>query len=416
MSYEVIDAGNGKIVKAWKQGVPFDENTIEQLCKTAQLPFIFRHISAMPDAHLGAGSTIGTVMPTLGAVCPAAVGVDIGCGMFAQHLKTTKQELVDRGLAEVRAAIEKAVPHGRTNHGGKGDRGAWHDVPGHIQRLWTAHFERDYKELCMFHPGAEAMNSVAHLGTLGTGNHFIELAEDENDRIWLVLHSGSRGLGNKIGSYFTRVAQEICDQYFITLPHRDLAYLVAKTPEFEWYKRAVTLAQKFAWYNRITMANAVIATLATQPVDEPVHCHHNYISWERHFGKEVMVTRKGAVRADKGMFGIIPGSMGARTYIVEGLGERESFCSCSHGAGRKMSRTEAEKTFTLADLATSTAGVECDKSEGVLDEAPGAYKDIEAVMAAQTDLVRPVARMKQFLCVKGVGDKRTKRGAKNVQV
>ena len=416
MSYEVIDAGNGKIVKAWKQGVPFDENTIEQLCKTAQLPFIFRHIAAMPDAHLGAGSTIGTVMPTVGAVCPAAVGVDIGCGMFAQHLKITKQELVDRGLAEVRAVIEKAVPHGRTNDGGPGDRGAWHDVPGHIQCLWTAQFAQGYKDLTMCHPGAEAKNTVNHLGTLGTGNHFIELAEDEDERIWLVLHSGSRGMGNKIGSYFTRLAQELCDQFFIELPHRDLAYLPENTIEFKHYRIAVQLAQKFAWYNRITMANAVIATLATLPVDEPVHCHHNYISWERHFGKEVMVTRKGAVRADKGMFGIIPGSMGARTYIVEGLGERESFCSCSHGAGRKMSRTEAEKTFTLDDLVTSTAGVECDKSEGVLDEAPGAYKDIEAVMAAQTDLVRPVARMKQFLCVKGIGDKRRRRGAKNAEV
>lgn len=409
MPYDVIDAGNGKIVKAWKRGVPFDANTVEQLCKTAQLPFIFKHIAAMPDAHLGAGSTIGTVMPTLGAVCPAAVGVDIGCGMFAQHLKITKQELMDRGLAEVRAAIEKAVPHGRTNEGGPGDRGAWHDVPGHIKRLWTAQFERPYNELCVFHPGAEAKNTVNHLGTLGTGNHFIELAEDEDERVWLVLHSGSRGMGNKIGSYFTRLAQELCEVFFIELPHRDLAFLPEKTMEFRYYKDAVQLAQKFAWHNRITMANAVIATLATQPVGEPVHCHHNYISWERHFGKEVMVTRKGAVRADKGMFGIIPGSMGARTYIVEGLGERESFCSCSHGAGRKMSRTEAEKTFTLADLAASTAGVECDKSEGVLDEAPGAYKDIEAVMAAQTDLVRPVARMKQFLCVKGIGDKRKKR-------
>jgi tRNA-splicing ligase RtcB (3'-phosphate/5'-hydroxy nucleic acid ligase) len=411
VSYEVIDAGNGKIVKAWKDGVPFDENTIAQLCKTAQLPFIFKHIAAMPDAHLGSGSTIGTVMPTIGAVCPAAVGVDIGCGMFAQHLKITKSELIDRGLANVREAIEAAVPHGRTNDGGKGDRGAWGKIPAHIQKIWDLHFERGYRDLTMCHPGAQAMNSVAHLGTLGTGNHFIELAEDEDDRVWLVLHSGSRGMGNKIGSYFTGLAQAICDSFFITLPHRDLAYLPATTVEFKHYQTAVQLAQKFAWHNRIIMANAVIATLATQPIDEPVHCHHNYISWERHFGKEVMVTRKGAVRADKGMFGIIPGSMGARTYIVEGLGERESFCSCSHGAGRKMSRTEAEKTFTLADLERSTRGVECDKSEGVIDEAPGAYKDIEAVMAAQRDLVKPVVRMKQFVCVKGVGDKR-RRGAK----
>jgi len=315
-------------------------------------------------------------------------------------------------LADVRAAIEKAVPHGRTNDGGWGDRGAWGVVPPHIQTKWNNHFASHYEFLCGMNPGMRAMNTVEHLGTLGTGNHFIELAEDEDEHVWLVLHSGSRGMGNKIGSYFTRVAQELCDKFFVELPHRDLAYLPENTVEFGVYKEAVTLAQKFAWWNRLAMANAVITTLATQPVDDPVHCHHNYISWERHFGKDMMVTRKGAVRADKGMFGIIPGSMGARTYIVEGLGERESFCSCSHGAGRKMSRTEAEKTFTLADVAAQTVGVECDKSEGVLDEAPGAYKDIEAVMAAQTDLVRPVARLKQFLCVKGVGDKRQKRGAK----
>jgi tRNA-splicing ligase RtcB len=406
--FDIIDAGNGKIIKAWKRGVPFDDNTIEQLKKTAQLPFIYKHIAAMPDAHLGSGSTIGTVMPTLGAVCPAAVGVDIGCGMFAQHLKITKQELLDRGLAEVRAAIERVVPHGRTNDGGVGDRGAWHNVPDNIQTIWDTQFARAYDEICHWNP-IRHTRAANHLGTLGTGNHFIELSEDSDERIWLVLHSGSRGMGNKIGTYFTAIAQELCEMMFITLPHRDLAYLPEKTPEFHQYKQAVQLAQRYAWANRIAMANAVIGVLATMPVDEPVHCHHNYISWERHFGQNVMVTRKGAVRADVGMFGIIPGSMGARTYIVEGLGNRESFCSCSHGAGRKMSRTQAERDFTVADLVAATQGVECDKSAGVLDEAPGSYKDIEAVMAAQTDLVKPVVRMKQFVCIKGIGDKRERK-------
>lgn len=404
--HEVIDAGNGKIIKAWKQGVPFDDNTIEQLKKTAQLPFIFKHIAAMPDAHLGSGSTIGTVMPTLGAVCPAAVGVDIGCGMLAQQLHISRQELEDRGLAEIRHTIESKVPHGRTDNGGKGDRGAWHNIPSGIQGYWDSDFSRAYDEICMFDPDVRHPKTAGHLGTLGTGNHFIELAMDEQEKVWIVLHSGSRGLGNKIGTYFTKLAQELCDSFYVELPHRDLAFLPEKSSEFHRYRRAVQFAQKFAWQNRLIMRDAVISALATLPVGEPVHCHHNYISWEKHFGQNVMVTRKGAVRAENGMKGIIPGSMGARTYIVIGLGNRESFCSCSHGAGRKMSRTQAEKVFTTADLVAATEGVECDKSEGVLDEAPGAYKDIEAVMAAQTDLVTPVARLKQFLCVKGIGDKR----------
>jgi tRNA-splicing ligase RtcB (3'-phosphate/5'-hydroxy nucleic acid ligase) len=244
------------------------------------------------------------------------------------------------------------------------------------------------------------------LGTLGTGNHFIELAQNEDGKVFLILHSGSRGLGNKIGTYFTRIAQNLCDKFFVTLPHRDLAYIPEYTFEFERYRKAVQFAQRFAWENRLAMRDAVCATLAALPVGEPVHCHHNYISWERHFGKNVMITRKGAVRADAGSLGIIPGSMGARTYIVEGLGNQESFHSCSHGAGRKMSRTQAEKVFTAADLAAATEGVECDKSEGVLDEAPGAYKSIEDVMAAQTDLVKPLFALKQFVCVKGIGDKR----------
>lgn len=407
--YDVIDAGNGKIIKAWKRGVPFDDNTIEQLKKTAQLPFIFKHIAAMPDAHLGSGSTIGTVMPTIGAVCPAAVGVDIGCGMLAQKLNVTRYSLEREGLAAIRADIERVVPHGRTNDGGDGDRGAWHTPPEHVQKMWDNHFATAYEGICGHHPNVRHWKTAEHLGTLGTGNHFIELAEDSSGQVWLVLHSGSRGLGNKIGSYFTKVAQKMCEKMFITLPHPDLAYLSEGTWEFDSYKNAVQFAQKFAWYNRLIMRDAVVKVLGADAIGDPVHCHHNYISWERHFGKDVMITRKGAVCAAEGQMGIIPGSMGARTYIVKGLANPESFNSCSHGAGRKMSRTQAEKEFTVADVISSTMGVECDKSEGVLDEVPGAYKDIEAVMAAQTDLVVPVNSVKQFLCVKGVGDKRKKR-------
>jgi tRNA-splicing ligase RtcB len=249
------------------------------------------------------------------------------------------------------------------------------------------------------------MNTVTQLGTLGTGNHFIELSTDEEGLIWIVLHSGSRGLGNKIGTYFTNVAKELCESWFITLPDPDLAYLPVNTKEFHDYREAVTLAQKFAWENRQIMLTAVNRVLRTAGLKyeprELVHCHHNYISWERHYGENIMVTRKGAVRVQAGELGIIPGSMGARTYIVEGLGNRESFCTCSHGAGRAMGRKAAERTFTVEQHAAATAGIECDKTADTLDETPAAYKSIEAVMAAQADIVKPRYILKQFLNVKG---------------
>ena len=399
--FEIIDAGDGKFVKAWKQGVPFDNNTIEQLIQTAKLPFVYKYVAAMPDAHLGNGSTIGTVLPSIDAICPAAVGVDIGCGMIAQKIK---DPFIggDRGLW--RPTIERVVPNGRTNGGGDGDRGAWHNVPKDIQAVWDKEFVAEYEVICNENPGIKHARGPNHLGTLGTGNHFIELSVDEAGDIWIVLHSGSRGLGNKIGSYFSRLAVELCEQYYVKLPSKDLAFIPKGVPEFKRYTAAVKFAQNYAWWNRIIMLQRIMDALGFQPDGEPVHCHHNYISWERHYGQNIMVTRKGAVRADTGMLGIIPGSMGARTYIVRGLGNRDSFCSCSHGAGRKMSRTQAKRELTLAGLELDTAGVDCDKTQGVLDEAPQAYKDIEAVMAAQTDLVEPIARLKQFLCVKGIGD------------
>lgn len=405
--FDVIDAGDGKFIKAWKRGVPFDEKTIEQLKLTARLPFVFKYVAAMADAHLGCGSTIGTVLPTIGAIVPAAVGVDIGCGMKATPLGLKRANFCD-DLKLVRNEIERAVPHGRTNDGGKGDRGAWANIPERIQILWNELFEDEYEDICSDDSGARAKNTANHLGTLGTGNHFIELSEDETGEVWLVLHSGSRGLGNRIGSYFTNLAKEMCERFYVKLPAPELAYIPEMTNEFNRYVSAVRFAQRFAWENRNLMESMILSALGiTTPfvgVDS-VHCHHNYVSWEHHYGKDVMVTRKGAVRADEGMMGVIPGSMGARTYIVRGLGSRESFCTCSHGAGRAMSRTMAEKTFTVADHEKATEGVECDKTEGVLDETPGAYKDIEAVMAAQRDLVEPVHQLKQFLSVKGVGDR-----------
>jgi tRNA-splicing ligase RtcB len=403
--FDVIDAGNGRIIKAWKRGVPFEEAAVEQLKKTAQLPFVFKHIAAMPDTHLGIGATIGTVLPTKGACVPSAVGVDLGCGMIAERTTLKLSDLNGISLPGLRLAIEAAVPCGRTNNGGPGDRGAWHNVPDDISMVWTREFNTPYEEMCERIPGMRARNTRTQLGTLGTGNHFIELTTDEEGFVWIVLHSGSRGLGNKIGTYFTNVAKDLCDKWSITLPDPDLAYLPIHTQEFKDYKDAVTLAQKFAWENRLIMLGQVKNVLSRTGLvfDKKllVHCHHNYISWERHFGENIMVTRKGAVRVQSGELGIIPGSMGARTYIVEGLGNRESFCTCSHGAGRAMGRKAAERTFTVAEHAAATAGIECDKTADTLDETPRAYKDIEAVMAAQADIVKPLFILKQFLNVKG---------------
>lgn len=405
-NYEVIDAGNGKLIKAWKKGVFFEDKAIQQLKNTAQLPFIHKWLAAMPDTHWGMGATVGTVLPTIGAVVPAAVGVDIGCGMYAAQIGLKKEDLGD--LKFLRGMIERAVPCGRTNNGGPGDRGAWHDIPSDVQAVWNNVFKDEYEKVLFNHEGARSKNNVNHLGTLGTGNHFIELSEDENGQVWIVLHSGSRGLGNRIGQYFTNLAKGFMKQWFIELPDPDLAYLPQGTLEFKAYKDAVTLAQDFAWHNRVLMMTHIkdaIGELGVHTSSEmEVHCHHNYISWEYHFGKQCIITRKGAVRAHEGDLGIIPGSMGARTYIVRGLGNPDSFHTCSHGAGRMMSRTQALKQFTVEDHIKATEGVECIKDRTVLDETPGAYKDIETVMAAQNDLVEPVHKLKQFLCVKGASD------------
>jgi tRNA-splicing ligase RtcB len=403
-NYDVIDAGNGKIIKAWHRGVRVEEKAIQQLKNIAQMPFIYRWVASMPDAHWGQGSCIGTVLPTVGAIIPSAVGVDIGCGMIAVPLGLKRGDILD--VAAVRAAIEKAVPNGRSDNGGKRDIGAWGEVPTHILAAWEKEFAVPYSEIVAKNPGVEARNTFNQLGTLGTGNHFIELSEDKEGSVWIVLHSGSRGLGNKIGSYFTTKAKELCAKWFINLPDPDLAYLVQDTPEFEDYIQAVKFAQQFALVNRALMLLAVV--LAVQNVTglslnlgPVINTHHNYVAWERHYGKNIMVTRKGAVRAQNGDLGIIPGSMGARTYIVRGLGNMESFCTCSHGAGRAMGRKEAIRNFTVEQHATATTGVECDKTKDTLDETPMAYKDVELVMKAQSDLVTPIVALKQFLCVKG---------------
>ena len=410
----VYQAGNGRIVKGWHDGVRAEEKAIDQLKAVAQLPFVYKWVASMPDCHWGNGSAVGTVLPTVGAVVPSTVGVDLGCGMIAAPLinKDTGQELmrtVDFGvnLKFLRGCIEKAVPNGRSDNGGPRDVGAWSEPPQHVLNKWNLEFAQDYLDIIEKNPSAKARNTFNQLGTLGTGNHFIELAETQNGEVWIVLHSGSRGLGNKIGQYFTNKAKELCKKWFIELPDPELAYLVQGTQEFDDYLQAVKLAQRFAFANRQLMLDATIFAIRDVLGKEvmagkTINCHHNYINWEKHYGKTVMVTRKGAVRAQDGDLGIIPGSMGARTYIVRGLGNPESFHTCSHGAGRAMGRNEATRTFSVEQHAAATKGVECDKSLGTLDETPMAYKDIESVMRAQSDLVTPVVALKQFLCVKGV--------------
>jgi tRNA-splicing ligase RtcB len=405
--YEHIEGAKHPI-KAWIQGVQVEDAARQQLLNLANLPFIFRHVAAMPDVHWGMGATVGSVIATKGAIIPAAVGVDIGCGMIAQRTSLIAADLPD-DLRGLRSELEARIPHGRTHNGGPGDRGAWGNVPSDLGAQVAGHLGA-LRLIADKHPkiGSAAERAPFHAGTLGTGNHFVEVCLDEADRVWVMLHSGSRGIGNRIGSYFIERAKEDMRRWFINLPDADLAYLPEGSPLFVDYVQAVEWAQGFARLNRSLMMEAALQALRAALPDkafssdlEAVNCHHNYVAREKHYGENVIITRKGAVSAQEGELGIIPGSMGAKSFIVRGKGNRESFCSCSHGAGRAMSRNEARRRFTLADHAAATAGVECRKDEGVVDETPAAYKDIDAVMMAQADLVEVVHTLKQIVCVKG---------------
>ena len=406
MNKRIINNEHGKPIKLWTEGVPVEPEAEAQLMRVSALPFVYKWVAVMPDVHVGKGATVGSVIPTRGAIIPAAVGVDLGCGMVAARTTLSAKDLPD-SLASVRSAVERAVPHGRTANGDPAnDRGAWGGrTPSRVTKAWAA-LEPGYRQIAEKHRKIGRGVDVAHLGTLGTGNHFIELCLDESERVWVMLHSGSRGVGNRIGTYFIEQAQREMERWFIHLPDRDLAYLSEGSVYFDDYVHAVSWAQDYAATNRALMMEAVLAVLAEQLppflVDgEAVNCHHNYIAKEHHYGENVWVTRKGAVRAREGDLGIIPGSMGARSYIVRGKGCAEAFCSSSHGAGRAMSRTAAKRHFTLADHAAATAGIECRKDEDVIDETPGAYKSIEAVMAAQAELVDVVHTLRQVMCVKG---------------
>ena len=403
-NHDTMNVEGGAHVKMWTQGVPVENEAKDQLRKTAKMPFIFHHIAVMPDVHVGKGSTIGSVIPTLQAVIPAAVGVDIGCGMIAAKTTLKAADLPDN-LSGVRSAIERAVPHGRSP--GRRDKGAWGDEPPQNADAAWSKLHEGFKQITDKYPHLKNTNNRAHLGTLGTGNHFVEVCLDEEQSVWFMLHSGSRGVGNAIGTHFIELARRDMQQWMINLPDRDLAYFPEGTQHFDDYVEAVEWAQNFARLNREVMMQNVIAAVRKaipKPFEshvEAVNCHHNYVNREHHFGRDVLVTRKGAVSARKGELGIIPGSMGARSYIVRGLGNEDSFHSCSHGAGRTMSRTEARKRFTVEEHRAATAGVECRKDKEVIDETPAAYKDIDAVMNAQRDLVEVVHTLKQVVCVKG---------------
>jgi tRNA-splicing ligase RtcB len=406
INYIEEEVPGGVPLKMWTRGVPIEDEAKRQLTNAARLPIVFKHIAAMPDVHFGIGATVGSVIPTLKAIIPAAVGVDIGCGMMAAKTTLKAEDLPDN-LGPLRAAIERAVPHGRAP--GARDPGAWSatgKVPGAVDTAWAA-LEPEFTELCQSYPKLEKTNHRVHLGTLGTGNHFIEVCLDEEGHVWFMLHSGSRGVGNAIGTMFIELAKQDALRHNAHLPDRDLAYFEEGSRYFGDYVRAVGWAQRFAATNREVMMKRVIEAAKTvlhknfQSHVEAVNCHHNYVQKEAHFGEQVWLTRKGAVSAKAGQLGIVPGSMGARSYIVRGKGHPESFESCSHGAGRAMSRGVAKRRFTLADHRAATEGVECRKDKDVIDETPAAYKDIDAVMEAQRDLVEVVHTLKQVVCVKG---------------
>ena len=389
-------------VQVWTDDIALE--AINQLINIAQLPVVAHHIAAMADVHLGKGATVGSVIPTKNAVIPAAVGVDIGCGMNALRLSLKAYQLPDN-LALLRDTIEKTVPVGFYQH-------KWRDIARTGVLKNSKMLDERLDKIVAKHPILLKMQKqlgrtwLCQLGTLGSGNHFIELCLDEEQNVWVMLHSGSRGMGNTIGRYFINAARKDMERHQIRLPDKDLAYLSEGSVLFDDYLNAVEWAQDYAMLNRREMMRLVLEALKTQlpaftVTTEAINCHHNYIAKEQHFDENMYITRKGAISAQMGEMGIIPGSMGAKSFIVRGLGNGQSFCSCSHGAGRKMSRSAAKERFNQADLIAQTQGIECRKDRHVIDEIPAAYKNIDQVMHNQADLVEVVHTLKQVLCIKG---------------
>lgn len=404
---KVIKEDGANLIRAWvgnraDGSIDIEDSALVQAKNLARLPFIAPNgVALMPDVHSGKGSTVGSVIATVKAVVPAAVGVDIGCGMVAVRTSMRAKDLPD-SLASVRAAIENVIPLGAggANKDNIRNDGAWDSRRTLFDNI---------NKLVERHPEIKQNNEawVGQLGSLGSGNHFIELCIDEDQNVWVMLHSGSRGFGNRIGTHFIETAMKKMEQYFIDLPDRDLAYLVEGSQEFDDYVAAVAVGQEYAFQNRALMLERVVDALRLSLginftlTEEAINCHHNYVERENHFGQNMWVTRKGAVQARKDQLGIIPGSMGQKSYIVKGKGNKESYCSCSHGAGRAHSRSKARKLFNIADLEAQTQGVECRKDDAVLDEIPSAYKDLDVVMENQRDLVEVVHTLKAVLCVKG---------------
>ncbi len=381
-------------IKIWTELDKIESAALTQLTNLANLPFVFQHVAVMPDVHVGKGATVGTVLATRGAICPAAVGVDIGCGMAAVKLSLPSEKITEK-LSELRQAIEQAIPVGFDSN---------NSISKAVEKWagWKDWKKEVKKDADLFQKARK------QLGSLGGGNHFIEVCLDTEKHVWLMVHSGSRNVGKTLAERHMDQAKLLMKQHKIHLADPDLAYLSERTPEFDAYLADVHWAQSYAKKNREEMVSRVLNEVARlcnngEPLktELQIDCHHNYVERELHFGKKLLITRKGAVSARKGEHGIIPGSMGTRSYIVQGKGNPESFESCSHGAGRKMSRGQAKKTFTVQDLKQQTRGVECRKDSGVLDEIPGAYKPIEEVMANQSDLVEIIAELKQVICIKG---------------
>lgn len=402
--FDEIEVPGGVPLKMWTRNVQIGDEAIQQMRNVAMLPIIHKHVAAMPDCHWGMGATVGSVIPTKGAIIPAAVGVDIGCGMMAWKTTLKASQMPDN-LAKIRSDIERAVPHGFVSTRGRARKGGWETVPASVSTRWRD-LEDRYRRIVEKHPRVSHKVPAHQLGSLGTGNHFIEVCLDESDFVWVMLHSGSRGPGNNIGTYFIQQAKKDMERHISNLPDKNLAYLSEGSALFDDYVEALNWAQDYAWENRQAMMDATLRVLRDHLPkfkigDMAVNCHHNYATIENHFGADVWVTRKGAVRARAGDLGIIPGSMGTGSFIVRGKGNADSFCSCSHGAGRAMSRSEAKQRITLKDHRAATEGIECRKDKDVIDESPAAYKDISTVIAAQSDLIEVVHQLRQVVNVKG---------------
>lgn len=400
MSYKAVLTKGRVPIKIWSDLATVESSAIDQLTNTANLPFVFKHVAAMPDVHLGYGATVGSVIATKGAICPAAVGVDIGCGMMAIRTDLDPKVVQDK-ITAIRLSIERSIPVGHeSNRNLTNEVTRWKEWKD-FSNLTVVGQDKDHKTMFA--------RAQSQLGSLGGGNHFIEVCLDTDNNVWVMLHSGSRNIGKVVAERHLDKARGLMKQMFITLPDPDLAYFAEGTQDYANYIADLEWCQEYALQNRREMMERVLKDLSYAVHNEPnaikwsmkVNCHHNYASKEHHYGENVIVTRKGAVRAREGDLGIIPGSMGTRSYIVRGLGNPESFHSCSHGAGRIMSRGEAKRRFTVNDLQAQTMGIECRKDEGVLDEIPGAYKDIDVVMDNQKDLVEIVAQLRQIMCIKG---------------